>query len=277
MSRGYLFAVRSARLGLLCGIAVACLFASQPARAVVTTFSDSSTGSAVNVDGNVSASEYNSYVYTGGGTGFGGTLGTGKFYMESTGTDLYIGADIAGNLGSNIVAIFLDTKAFGFSNDSTLGDFADSGRKVASKLTRDVQDNYPIAADYVLEFGNGFSVVFELKTGSLNPISSTFAGSGGNGAAGGREAKISLASLGISGSGSVKFFGSLISDTQFASNEGIPATGFGGNPGFGAAPVNWPDFHEFVVAVPEASALIALPVASIVGLSLRAFRKRQRA
>jgi hypothetical protein len=234
---------------------------------LVTTHVDASSNDGALVDGTIASGEYLSYSYSGGGTGFGGPLGNGTLYFESDATSLYVGASIAGGLSGNIIAVFLDTQAGGFANDSSLGDMADGGRRVASKLTRDVQDNFPVTADYVLEFGNGFTNVFRLKTGSLDFIAPTSAGSGGNSGAGSREASIPLSTLGITPGGNVDFFAVLISDTGFSSNEGIPNPNIGISPGFGSppTPVNWPDYNRFTTAaIPEASAALAIPVAVIV-------------
>jgi hypothetical protein len=245
---------------------LACLVQFAPA-ALVTTHVDANSNDGALIDGTIAGGEYVTYSYTGGGTGFGGPLGNGTLYIESDATSLYVGASIAGGLSSNIIAIFLDTQVGGFANDSALGDTADGGRRVASKLTRDVQDNFPVTADYVLEFGNGFTNVFRLKTGSLDFIAPTSAGSGGNSGAGSREASIPLSTLGITPGGNVDFFAVLISDTGFSSNEGIPNPNIGSSPGFGSppTPVNWPDFNRFTTAaIPETSAVLAIPVAVVV-------------
>jgi hypothetical protein len=78
---------------------------------------DASVNDGAFVDGSIATGEYVSYSYTGDGTGFGGPLGNGTLYFESDATRLYIGASIAGALGSNIIAIFLDTQAGGFASD----------------------------------------------------------------------------------------------------------------------------------------------------------------
>jgi hypothetical protein len=243
-----------------------CFFQSASA-ALVTTHIDSSHVDGATVDGTIVSGEYVSYSYTGGGTGFGGPLGNGTLYFESDATRLYVGASIVGGLGSNMIAIFLNTQAGGFANDSSLSDLADGGRRVASKLTSNSQDNFSTMADYVLEFGNGFTNVFRLKTGSLDFIAPTSAGSGGNSGAGSREASIPLSTLGITPGGNVDFFAVLISDTGFSSNEGIPNPNIGTNPGFGSPSmsVNWPDYHRFTTAaIPEPSAALAMPLAAIV-------------
>lgn len=267
---------RSAAIRLIVTIAaVVELMLSSPLAigALVTSHVDASSTIGATVDGTIGGSEYNGYSYSGAsgsGSSFGGTLGSGTLFFESDATNLYVGASIAGNLGTNIIAVFLDTKSGGFSNDSTLGDTVDGGRAVASKLTRDVQDNFPIAADYVLEFGNGFTNMFELKTSSLNYIPPVSAGTGGQGSGGSREASISLSTLSLTPGSNVDFFAVLISDTQFASSEGIPGPQLINNPGFdnlanGGGPVTWPNFDRFTIAsVPESSALLTIPVALLV-------------
>jgi hypothetical protein len=247
--------------------------------ALVTTHVDGSHVDGAAVDGTIASGEYNTYSYTGGGAGFGGPLGGGTLHFESDANRLYVGASIAGGLGGNIIAVFLDTHAGGFANDSLLNDQADGGRRVASRLTRDVQDNFPVLADFVLEFGNGFTNVFRLKTGSLDFIAPASAGTGGNSGAGQREASIPLSTLGITPGGNVNFFTVLISNTGFSSNEGIPNPNMGGNPGFGSppAPVTWPDFHRFTTAaIPEPSPAFAIPVAATIsGLGLFAIHRRR--
>lgn len=256
-----------ARLIAIC--AILGLMTTLPARAaLVTEWDDQSSTDGAVVDGTISSGEYNGYNYTGGGSGFGGPLGGGMLSFDSAAGTLYIGATINGNLGGNIISVFLDTRPGGFNNDSTLGDFADGGRAVASKLTRDVQDNLPINADFVLEFGNGFTNLFELKTGSLNFIAPTAAGTGGQGGAGTREASIPLSTLGMIPGQPVDFFAVLISDTNFSSNEGIPNPNIASNPGFENnftfQPVTWPDYDRFVTA-PEPSAFLVCGLVAVCG------------
>lgn len=247
--------------------------------ALVTTQVDTNADGAT-VDGTLGTDEYgigNSYAYTGGGGGFGGTHGSGTLYAESDGTNLYIGLDIQGDLGSNIIGVFLDTRSGGFSDDTGMDDAADGGRALASNLTRDVQDNFDLAADFVLEFGNGFTNLFELQsTGNSHIFSAPgAAGTGGNGAAGFREASISLAALGLSAGDSLDFFSVLISDTGFASNEGLPNPNIANNPGFdnadnGGGAVTWSDRHRFTI-IPEPASL------ALVGLGGLAMISRRRA
>ncbi|MEM9754112.1 MAG: PEP-CTERM sorting domain-containing protein, partial [Planctomycetota bacterium] len=238
--------------------------------ALVTTHVDDNADGAT-VDGTLAADEYNlgnSYAYGGGGTGFGGTLGNGTLYMESDGTDLYVGLNITGDLGGDAVTVFLDTKSGGFSDDSLLTDTADAGRAMTSDLTRDVADRFPVEADYALQFGNGYSVLFELvNSGSHGVVTANYAGTGGSGSAGFREASVSLADLGSGPNEFVDFFAVLISGSNFASNEAIPDPGIANNPGFdnaanGGGPVTWPDFHRFTT-IPEPATISLLGVGAL--------------
>ena len=76
-----------------------------------------------------------------------------------------------------------------------------------------------------------------------------------------------MSTLSLTPGSNVDFFAVLISDTQFASSEGIPGPQLINNPGFdnlanGGGPVTWPNFDRFTIAsVPESSALLTIPVA----------------
>lgn len=226
------------------------------------------------VDGTLSSNEYgaaNAYAYSGGGSGFGGPLGSGTLYMQSDATNLYIGLQIQGALGSNIINVYLDTRSGGFTDDTSMTDTADGGRAVASKLTRDVQDNLPVAVDFALQFGSTFTNLFELTTGSHNFIAPGAAGTGGNGAAGFREASIPLATLGLTPGSSVDFLALLVSDTSFSSNEGVPSMGDVNNPGFdnsgnGGGAVTWSNFNRFnLIPEPASVALCGMGLLLIAG------------
>lgn len=252
------------------------VFAAPAMAGLIDTRTDVDAGGAT-VNGSLGANEYgagNAYSYTGGGTGFGGPLGNGTLYMQSDATNLYVGLQIQGDLGSNIIAVFMDTRSGGFNDDTTMNDTADGGRRVASNLTRDVTDTFPVPVDFVLQFGKTFTNVFELTTGSspghLNFIAPTAAGTGGNGGPGFREASIPLATLGLNPGDKVDFLALLISDTNFSSNEGIPATGIASNPGFGSSTVNWVNYDRFNI-VPEPASLALIGS----GLALMAVRRRQ--
>lgn len=241
---------------------------------LVTSHTDSNVNNGAAVDGVIGAGEYDVYSYAGGGSGFGGPLGGGTLYFESDLTNLYIGASLGfGSLGSNVVTIYLDSRAGGFSSDSGMNDVSDDGRRVVSKLTRNVADTLPIQADFALQFGAGYTALFELTSGTHNFIATPLGQ-----AASTREVSIPLTTLGLANGDAVTFFTTLISSTQFTSDEGIPATGFlSGNPGFGSGgPLAWTRYHEFVTAVPEVSPALALPLAAAAVSTLQTLTGRRR-
>ncbi len=269
------FAIFCARFAILVSVLLLC--AGSSLAGLIDTRSDIDNLGAT-VDGTISANEYgagNAYNYTGGGSGFGGTLGGGTLYMQSDLSTLYIGATINGNLGSNLITIYLDTKSGGFT-DATMFDNGDSGRFVITDLTRDVNDTFPTGflPDYALQFGNGFTNLFELTGGSLNFTAPTVAGTGGSGGTGSREVSIPLSYLGLSPGQNVDYFTTLISDTRFTSNESIPSQTLngGGNPGFGSATVNWDNFNRFAT-VPEPSTAALFLMGGVLAWRFRSRRK----
>src|SRR5438477_3812118 len=89
---------------------VGVLAASASAGILVSSQGDSNpTATNFVDDGVISSGEY-SAVYTGGGTGFGGTLGSGAIYMDSDGVNLYIGFAPGATVNDNFV-LHLDTRA----------------------------------------------------------------------------------------------------------------------------------------------------------------------
>src|SRR5688572_15489303 len=94
--------------------------------ALISSQGDPNPGSTSVVDdGVIGGSEY-STSYTGGGSGFGGTLGAGTIHMDTDGVNLYIGFQPGGAVNDNVV-IHLDTRTGGFT-DAGMNDTADPGR-----------------------------------------------------------------------------------------------------------------------------------------------------
>src|SRR5205809_427238 len=143
---------------------IALVIGSSAARAVlISSQGDPNPAASGFVDnGVISAGEY-AAVYTGGGTGFGGTVGNGALYMDSDGVNLYIGFAPGNNLNDNVV-IHLDTKPGGFT-DATMNDTADPGRNLLTNLTRDVDDPWDLLPDYGVVAGQFGEVSFELTGG----------------------------------------------------------------------------------------------------------------
>lgn len=251
------------------------LAAGAAARPVVDTITDANPGATnVVLDGVLGMDEYgpgNSYSFGGGGAGFGGTLGAGRIYMDQDADNLYIGIRLGGNLNDN-VAMWFDTRAGGFT-DAMMNDTNDPGRNISTNLTRDSDDQFDAGflPDFSMVVGSFGMVTFELNG---NPLINFVQFSGqftGNDAALVREICIPKASFGI-GNG-FRFMAGYFSDTNFASDEAIPAQPFSGmgNPGFGdaGAAVVWANYNEFnKIPAPATGALL--------GLGLLAAGRRRR-
>ncbi len=253
-------------------IALAALaLAANSAFAVVSSNQTDNNPAASNFvdDGIISVNEYSAVYNNGGGSGFGGTLGAGSLYMDADNTNLYLGFQPGNNLNDNVV-IHLDTKAGGFT-DAQMNDTADPGRNLLTNLTRDVDDPFPNSPDYGIVIGQFGEVSFELGTGSLNFISFQNDQTGNNPALA-REFAIPLAAIG--NPSTVDFFVTYGSDTNFMSNESLPADAYnaGGNPGFDNNGTNLPVAHttsnQFNIPEPGSLALLGL---SATGL----FRRRR--
>ena len=224
-------------------------------------------------DGVISPNEYgpgNSYGYGGGGGGFGGTVGNGHLYIDqgqdTDGRDnVYFGFQPGNNLNDNVV-LFLDTRAGGF-DDAVMDDNADPGRNLSSNLVRDSLDvfNAGFSPDFSIVIGQFGVVVFELNAGNtpghliFRIFDGTFAG---NAAGLAREFGISKDLL-----GRPERFNFLVgygSDTNFMSDEAIPAQPFSGtgNLGFdagGRPTVLWDNYNQFgKIPTPGAAALLGL-------------------
>jgi hypothetical protein len=174
--------------------------------------------------------------------------------MDSDNSNLYVGFDPGGDLNDNAV-LFLDTRTGGYT-DADMNDTADPGRNLSSNLSRDVNDVIPIGADFSVVFGSFGTVVFELNAGNT-PSHLQFQIFQGdqtsNNPAIVREIALPLALLG--NPGRVDFFAAYGSDTNFMSNESIPASPLngGGNPGFdnGGSEVTFENANRFVIPEPS--------------------------
>lgn len=212
-------------------------------------------------DGLVGSGEYAAVYGNGGGSGFGGTVGASLLYMDSDGTNLYIGWDPGSALNDNAV-LLLDTRAGGFT-DADMSDTGDPGRNLSSNLTRDVNDVMPVLPDFSVVFGGFGTVSFELNAGSapnhLNFVAFENDQTGTSDSLV-REFTLPLATLG--NPTTIDFFMAYGSDTNFMSNESLPggSVNAGLNPGFdnadnGGGDVIWENYNQFVIPEPSASLL----------------------
>ncbi len=196
------------------------------ARPLVTTHVDNSASNNIGT-----------FNYTGAGTGFGGTVGNGVISFDSDLTNLYI-RFTPGSALNDLVAIFLDTRAGGFT-DADMDDQGDGGRRALSQLANAADDAFDpnFLPDFGIVVGGFGTVMFELTAGNTpnhlifvddsfdgsNNILTTFY-------------SIPLATLGMVAGDAVDFLVAYTSDGGYMSNESIPAYDAlqnNGNPGFG--------------------------------------------
>lgn len=224
------------------------------------------------VDQSLGVNEYgpgNSYQYLGGGSGFGGTVGSGALYLKSDATNLYVGMQF-GNALNDLVAILIDSKAGGYV-DSTMNDNGDGCRRALTQQSINADDAYDsgFLADYGICLGNFGSVSFEL---TADPNSINFQTFDGTGSQPFREYAIPLANFGLSAGSSFDFFVAYVGDSGYGSNESIPAYGplnAGANPGFDPTSPGYGNHDRFTVS-PEPTTL------SLLGLGALALIRRKR-
>lgn len=263
MRYGYVYGA-AASMAMTCGAA---------ARPVVDSITDADPNSTnALVDGLLGADEYgpgNSYSFSGGGAGFGGTLGGGRIYMDQDATNLYVAIQL-GNFLNDSVAIWFDTRAGGFT-DADMNDTGDGGRNISSNLSANADDVFDDAflPDYSLITGGFGQVSFQLNAGNEpnHLIFEEFSGQfTGNDPALVREFVLSKKRYNI-GDG-FRFLAGYISDSGFTSDETIPSQGFTGmgNPGFGEAggTLPWENYNEFnKIPAPGAGMLALAGVAAL--------------
>ena len=245
-------------------IFIAALIASVSHAALITNRTDNDNAAAT-VNGSIGTSEYgpaNAYSFTGGGSGFGGQLGPATLYVNSDASTLYLGFSGLGiPADSNQYVVYFHTRGGGYQpNGVDMSDTSDDGRRNTARLSLSGEEAVTFSdggssnrPDFALTFCNagvvtgGFSALFELTGAGTNLglVSHTAAGLGTPTP----EFSVSLASLGIGNGSNVDLAAFEISATGFMADEGLPATGLGGNPGFNAGNTNlFPDFHRFTVA-----------------------------
>jgi hypothetical protein len=273
------FAMRS----LLSGMMLACIGTLAHAQLQTTRTDLNPTTSNFVRDGVISANEYgsgNAYVYTGGGTGFGGPVGTGSLYMDFDSANLNIGFQFGTGPNNDaqlndIAVIYFDTRAGGFG-DAEMNDTADGGRTAVSNLARDSNDAFPFQADYAVAIGNFGIVQFELAAGGNNSLvfKAFDAGNGNayqtNSVSGARETSILKSDAGITGA--FDFFVAYTSGDGFLSDEAIPAQPFSGSGNLGYGTIggtnSWTNFNRFQPVPSPASwsifALGSLPLISVL-------------
>ena len=241
---------------------------------LVDTITDSSPGLSGAIDGTLDADEFgmgNSQKVLGSGTGFGGTVGNGSLYFDSSATDLKIGFLPGASLNDNLV-LYIDSRAGGVL-DSAMSDQQDGSRYSVTDPIRD--GNLDFGSDFLPDFAiviGGFGFVsFELTPGNDITFKEFFGNPSSTSGTSYREVSFSKAMLGDLGD--FNFVALYTSSNGFISNESMPGGIVGDNPGFGTAGTSLtiPGFDRFQVqAVPEPGTWAAL------GLGAAVFLRRRR-
>jgi hypothetical protein len=260
------------------------MVAASQAILVDTRFDLDETTSGFTLNTTATAAEYGNAGYTGGGAGFGGTLGAGSVFFDFSATKLNMGVNLGNNL-NDIIVIYLDTKASGFV-DSQMSDYADGGRRAISDLARDSNEVFDATfrPDYAIAVGNFGNVMFELASGGNNSLifkqfeSNSSAYSTNNpGIA--REISMNRSDLALTGPlPSFNWSAFYVSGGGFMSNESMPAWASlngAANPGFGTAgnDRDVSGYNRFA-AVPEPGTMAALGLGAVALIRRRKAAKK---
>lgn len=218
-----------------------------------------------------------------GGTGFGGPVGTGSLTVTENGANIDFAFNAGTSFSGNALILYVDSNPGGVTDNSTLTDVSDGGRRAISGLSDSGRSLVTFAPTFdadlaiTLEPGN-FSGLFDITN---TPANFGFVASGGLGGAGAGPYTFSFskAALGIADGESFDFVGTLISTSAYRSNETLgtsvtvpgslgdtPNAGFTGTQTFAT-------FNTFqTAAIPEPASLVA-----VGGVALIAAARRRRA
>lgn len=259
----------------ICGLFVAATsLVAGHALAVVVTINDTTPGTATN-DGSINVGEYVGSS-SGINSGFGNVIGSNStLHVDSSSSGgLNFGLVSGGGDLKDIVVIYIDSIAGGFSDTTTLNDQQDGGRRAISGNSSSGQSEITFApgfqADYAITIEAGFSGLFQLVAGGNNSLGFVRGNNltpSGNAGAGAWELDLTLSDIGLAPGDSFDYVATYISESAFRSNEFHGVASFtGANPGFNDVTLSAGDFNTFV-SVPEASVvLFGGLVCGVIGL-----------
>lgn len=209
-----------------------------------------------------------------GGSGFGGPLGGGSLTVTPGASTVNFSFAPSGSFTGNIVVLYLDTGAGGYTSTSSLTDTSSDVKTAISGLSGSGRTlaNFPLTfdADIALTIKPDF---FEAQNIS-NPASFSFInGSGQTPGAGPFSHTFSYAELGITPGTSFDLVATLISGSGYRSNETIgSSTTVPGSPG-DAPNAGFTGTTTFVtfatIVVPEPATLGAIAGTALVVLRRR--------
>jgi hypothetical protein len=214
-----------------------------------------------------------------GGTSFGGPLGTGSITLTDNGTTIS-GTFTRGSGNHNdILVLYIDSVAGGFSTTSGFNDQADDLRRGISGVGGFGRSTVNFAsgfqADYAIAIHNNnftFGGLWSLANGnnnSLNFIDSVNLSGGGSSAAS-FTFDFNWSEVGLGSPGSFNWVATYLSESGFRSNEAIGASDApGGNIGSGT--LNYSGFVTYPIPEPSSAALLVIGATAL--LVLRRIRK----
>lgn len=215
-----------------------------------------------------------------GNSGFGGAIGGGSLTLTDNGSTLFGTVTRGGGNFNDVLVIYLDSTAGGFSDTSGFADANDGLRKAisgfdgANRSTLTFASGF--AADYALALGpssDNFGGLWQLFNGggnSLGFVSSANLSPTGNNSSATYTFSISLASIGVTPGNTFGLFGTYISNTGYRSDEALAgnATGTQGYNSFTQT-----SFGTYTVAAVPEPGTFALAGS---GLALLAMLRRRR-
>lgn len=218
-----------------------------------------------------------------GNSGFGGPIGQGgssALTLTDDGTTLFGTVNKGPNGFNDVLVIYIDSTAGGFTDTSGFADGNDGLRKSisgfdggANRSTLTFASGF--AADYALALGpssDSFGGLWSLANGggnSLGFVSSANLTPTGTSSSSTYTFSISLASIGVTPGNSFKLFGTYTSNSGYRSDEAVAGNETGTQ---GWNPFTQTSFSTYTVAaVPEPTtlALAASGLALLVGLRRR--------
>ena len=194
-------------------------------------------------DGTVNTDEYPGDVIGNENTGFGGTLGMGKIYIDSD-TDLdaegnlLFGFERGTDLFNDSIVIYIDAVTGGLADTTSLTDEGDDSRRAISghSSSGHTTITFPAGfeADYAIVWRYDYAGLFSLSTGTITWVKNLSLGATpGNAASSYEFSGLTLADLGLVIGDDFDFVASYINgSTGFRADEAVGIGVASGNPGY---------------------------------------------